>query len=80
MFNLGFGFKNELTVLALLGLGLYAQSNNISLANNTTTLLVLFLLFIQQQEIDNVKKEVYEDEYEEPCRQSHRKQPRSCCY
>lgn len=78
MLNLGFGFKNELTVLALLGLGLYAQSHELNLANNTTTLLVLFLLFIQQQEIDEVKKEVYEEEREEYCKPRCRSQYRNC--
>jgi hypothetical protein len=41
----------NLVVPAILGLGLYAQANNINLASNTTTLMELFLLLTQQEEI-----------------------------
>ena len=37
-------FNKELIVPALIGLGLYAQNSEINLANNTSILLILFLL------------------------------------
>ena len=39
-----FGDKNDLLVPALIGLGIYAQSKEVNLANNTSILLILFLL------------------------------------
>ena len=36
----------------VIGLGLYAQSNNINLSNNTTALLELTLLLVQQNELE----------------------------
>ena len=36
--------NKDLLVPALIGLGLYSQANEVSLANNTSILLILFLL------------------------------------
>jgi len=52
MFN--FNGQTELAILGLLGLGLYAQSNEINLANNTSMLLVLFLLFLEHEKIEEL--------------------------
>jgi len=37
-------FNRDLVVPALIGLGLYAQNSEVNLANNTSILLILFLL------------------------------------
>jgi|GEM_PF-5940510 len=81
MFNFGSGFKSELAVVALLGLGLYSQSHELNLANNTTTLLILFLLFLQQEEMESLKREHCEDEFEERrfARSSSRSHERYFC-
>lgn len=39
-----FGDRNELLVPALIGLGIFAQNSEMNLANNTSILLILFLL------------------------------------
>ena len=39
-----FGGKNDLLVPALIGLGIFAQNSEMNLANNTSILLILFLL------------------------------------
>ena len=54
----GFGLNSEVAVLGLLGLGLYAQSNDISLANNTSILLMLFLLFLEHEQIEELQRSV----------------------
>lgn len=54
MFNL----SNEILLIALIGLGLYAQSNELNLANNTSILLILFLLFMEGEEHEKTKREL----------------------
>lgn len=58
MFNFG-SDCNELVILGLLGLGLYAQSNEINLANNTTMLLALLLIFLEHEAIEELRHEVH---------------------
>ena len=58
MFNFGRGNSKDIGLIALIGLGLYAQCNELNLANNTTMLLVLFLLFTQHGEIQDIKDEL----------------------
>ena len=62
MFNFGFAGRSELAILGLLGLGLYAQSNELNLANNTSILLILFLLFLEQEQIEEIQHEVEDDD------------------
>jgi len=57
MFNFGKDSK-DIALVALIGLGLYAQCHNLDLSNNTTMLLVLFLLFLEHEEIVKLKEEV----------------------
>ena len=40
-------------IIALLGLGFYARSNNINLANNTTVLLIILALLTKNNNTDN---------------------------
>jgi hypothetical protein len=42
----------------MIGLGLYAQANNVNLANNITTLTELFVLLQQQREIEIAGAEI----------------------
>ena len=58
MFNFGRDSK-DIALLALVGLGLYAQTNELDLANNTTILLIAYLLFMEHEEIQNLRREVY---------------------
>lgn len=58
MFGNGKESTKELVILGLIGLGVYAQSNEINLANNTTMLLALFLIFAEHEEIGDVKQEI----------------------
>ena len=51
-------FKKELIIPALLGLGLYAQSTDLNLANNTTMLLLLYLLLEDHQHIEGLERRV----------------------
>jgi len=53
-----FGLNRELVVLGLIGLGVFAQQNEICLANNTTILLILFLLFLEHTEKDEIRREL----------------------
>jgi hypothetical protein len=46
MFN--FGQQKDLVMLAVLGIGLYTQSSEINLANNTTILLLLFMQLMER--------------------------------
>jgi len=48
----------NLIIPAVVGLGLYAQSNNLNLSNNTTALLEMLLLLNQQQEITTQRAEI----------------------
>ena len=59
MFNSGFGFKSELAILALLGFGIYAQNHEVNLANNTTVLLLLFAMFLGQEQIEDLRHDMY---------------------
>ena len=43
--------KKDLLLPALIGLGMFAQSNELSLCNNTTILLLLFLVIEDHAEI-----------------------------
>jgi hypothetical protein len=49
----------DLAIPAVIGLGLYANANNLNLANNTTALIELFLLFSQQKEIDRLNAAIF---------------------
>jgi len=56
-----FGLKTdtqELMIMGLIGLGLYAQSNELNLANNTSMLLVLFMLFLEHNGNEHVRHEL----------------------
>jgi len=57
MFNLG-GDSKELVIIGLIALGLYAQCNELNLANNTTILLILFLLFLNRSETEEINREL----------------------
>ena len=48
-------FKEGLIIPALIGLGLFAQSNELSLCNNTTILLMLVMLIQDHVELEEVK-------------------------
>jgi hypothetical protein len=50
-------FRNFL-VPTVIGLGLYAQANNLNLATNTTALLELALSAVQQEEIAILQRQV----------------------
>jgi len=52
------GLSRELVVLGLIGLGVFAQRNEICLANNTTILLILFVLFLEHNEKDEIRREL----------------------
>jgi hypothetical protein len=49
---------NTATIPALMGLGLYAQANNLNLSNNTTMLIELFMLMQQQAEVQTALNEI----------------------
>lgn len=51
-------FKKELLIPALLGLGVFAQHSELNLANNTTMLLLLFVLLEDHQEIEHLRHQV----------------------
>ena len=68
--NLG-SWGSEIIILGLIGLGVYAQSNEINLANNTSILLILFLLFLEQEQIDDLKRELCCNEIEDRRRRGH---------
>ena len=59
MFNLGSGLKTEIVLMALVGFGLYAKKNEIDLVNNTTVLLIALILFFEQEQIRELKREVH---------------------
>jgi hypothetical protein len=52
--------KKDLIIPALLGLGVYSQANDVSICNNVTMLLTLFVLLEDHQQIEEIK-----------CRQAH---------
>ena len=56
-------FKKELLIPALLGLVVYAQSSDISLCNNTTILLLLYMLLERDNIFDG-----YDDRRGRACR------------
>jgi len=80
MFNNFFGGESgsELVVLGLLGLGLFAQNNELNLANNTTILLLLFLLFQEHEAIAELRRE--EECREEKCDEDRRFFARQNCF
>ena len=49
-------FKKDLLIPALLGLGVYTQSCDVSLCNNTTMMLALAVLLSDHEEIAELKK------------------------
>ena len=49
-------FNREVILPPLLGLGLFAQTNEINLANNTTMLLLLFVLLEDHEKIENIER------------------------
>jgi len=53
-----FGLSRELVILGLVGLGVFAQRNEICLANNTTILLILLLLFLEHNEKQEIRQEL----------------------
>jgi len=57
MFNFGRN-ANELVILGLFGLGLFAQNNELNLANNTTVLLLLLFILQGQAEIEELRQEI----------------------
>ena len=84
MFGLG-GDSNELVVLGLLGLGIFAQNNELNLANNTTTLLTLLVVFSQREEIEDIRRELHcvEQECCDRCRHDRdcdRDREIECCF
>jgi len=56
MFNFG-DETSELIILGLFGFGLYAQNNDLNLANNTTILLLLLFLLLGHSEIKALRQE-----------------------
>lgn len=54
MFN--FTRNKDLTLIALIALGFFAQNNQINLANNTTILLLLFFLLMQDERITRLEE------------------------
>ncbi|MCL2569702.1 MAG: hypothetical protein FWE16_00670 [Firmicutes bacterium] len=48
-----FKLNNELLVPAIIGLGLFAQNSELNLANNTSMLIILFLLLKEQGRCDD---------------------------
>ena len=48
-------FKKDLLLPALLGLGIFAGNNEISLTNNTTMLLLLYVILQDHQEINELQ-------------------------
>ena len=59
MFNLGSGLKTEIVLMALVGFGLFAKKNDIDLSNNTSILLIALILFFEQEQIRELKREVH---------------------
>jgi len=53
-----FGLNKELVILGLAGFGLFAQRNEINLCNNTTILVILFLLFLEHEENEHTRREL----------------------
>ena len=66
--NMGFGLGNEALLLGLIGVGLYAQNNEINLANNTTILLLLFMLFLEDQKVEELSNDFH-------CHYAHHHRP-----
>ena len=56
MFDFAFGSKKELVILALIGFGLYCKKNEIDIANNTSILLILLMLFIEHEQIEDLRQ------------------------
>ena len=80
-------FKKELIIPALLGLGLYAQTNEINLANNTTILLLLFVVLEDHAEVEKLKyriahieREICTDYCHDEKRRFNSRNGHDCCY
>ena len=54
----GLNLDRELVILGLIGLGIFAQRNDINLANNTTILLILLFLFLEHEESEEIRNEL----------------------
>ena len=52
-----FGARNDMLLPAMLGLGILAEKGDICLANNTTMLLVIYLLLKHEEKIEFLIKE-----------------------
>jgi hypothetical protein len=50
------GISNEILIIGLIGLGLYAHHNEICLANNITILIILFFLFVENRRIEGLER------------------------
>ena len=60
--------KKDLIIPAILGLGLYSQSNGATLCNNNIMLLALYVLLEDHQEIERLKRcECMEDRCHSNC-------------
>lgn len=57
----------DILLPAIIGLGFYAQTCEINLANNTTMLLLFYILFQDHEEIGALSARVEELEREEYC-------------
>lgn len=69
--------NKDLVLIGLIGLGLFAQSSEINLANNTTILLVIFFLLHQDERINELSEieKLEHCRFPSPCSN----QPRGFC-
>ena len=74
---MGGNMKKDLYIPALIGLGIYAQNCEMSLANNTTMLLTLYLLLQDHQEIEELECKVQKLEHRN-CRDGYHESHDSC--
>jgi hypothetical protein len=57
--NLGRITRNEVALLSVIGLGVYAQANGVNLANNTGILLLLLLALMGGDAIGELQDETF---------------------
>ena len=57
-------FNKDILIPALIGLGIYSHNSEMSLCNNTTMLLALYVLLKDHEEIEELK---CHDKYEHCC-------------
>jgi len=67
-----FNMQKEIMALGLLGIGVYCHHNNINLANNTSILALAYLIFAEQQQIDELKCNCEENHRYDRCNHHHR--------